>query len=142
MRLKKLRRSKCAVLSLVLKRQWYDMIESGAKKIEWRRADYWLNRVYKWFRTAYINDLVPVVEFRHGYAKDARRMAFVCGWLWDSREKRFTYCTPPYAWQNKDWPIQYPELGETQIERVAILVGERVELAERSSAIRTGTNTR
>ena len=91
MRLKKLKRSQCVVLSLVLKRQWYDLIESGAKKVEWRRADYWLNRAYKWFRTAHINDLVPVVEFRHGYAKDSRRMAFACGWLWDRQKKLFRY---------------------------------------------------
>ena len=142
MRRRKLRRSECVVLPLVLKRQWYDMIENGTKKIEWRRADYWLNRVHKWFRTAWINSLVPVVEFRHGYAKDARRMAFVCGWLWNRSKKRFTYCTPPYVWQNANIPVQHPELGETQIERVAILVGERVELVEQSSTIRTGTKAK
>jgi hypothetical protein len=128
MRLKKLKRSQCVVLSLVLKRQWYDLIESGAKKVEWRRADYWLNRAYKWFRTAHINNLVPVVEFRHGYAKDSRRMAFACGWLWDRQKKLFRYCTPPYVWQNANIPVKHPQLGETPIERVAILIGERVEL--------------
>ena len=99
--MRKLKRDKCVVLPLVLKRKWYDMIECGEKKI---------------------------VEFRHGYANDARRMAFVCGWLWNSRERRFTYCTPPYAWLNRNWPIQHPELGETKIERVAILIGERIKL--------------
>lgn len=68
--------------------------------------------------------------FRHGYAKDARRMAFVCGWLWNSRERRFTYCTPPYGWQSADTPVQHPQLGETPIERVAIRIGERVTLTE------------
>lgn len=126
----KLKRSKCVVLSLVLKRQWYDLIESGAKKIEWRRVDYWMDRVYKWFRKSNSEDLVPVVEFRHGYAKDARRMAFVCGWLWNREERRFTYCTPPYVWQSADTPVQHPELGETPIERVAILIGERIELID------------
>lgn len=129
MRLKKLKRSRCVVLSLVLKRQWYDMIESGTKKIEWRRADYWMDRVYKWFRKSCHEDLVPVVEFRHGYAKDARRMTFVCGWLWNREERRFRYCTPPYAWQNANIPVEHPQLGETPIERVAILIGERVEIA-------------
>lgn len=142
MRLRKLRRGECVVLPLVLKRQWYDMIENGTKKIEWRRADYWLNRVAAWFHKCSRENLVPVVEFRHGYAKNARRMAFVCGWLWDPQKRRFIYCTPPYAWQNKDWPIQSPELGETQIERVAILIGERVELVEQSSTIRTGTKAK
>lgn len=128
MRRRRVRRSECVVLPLVLKRQWYDMIENGTKKIEWRRADYWLDRVWNWFRKSDWNDLVPVVEFRHGYAKDARRMAFVCGWLWNIRKKRFIYCTPPYAWQSANIPVQHPELGETPIERVAILIGERVEL--------------
>ena len=126
--MRELKRSECAILPLVLKRKWYDLIESGAKKIEYRRADYWLNRVSAWSQKSQCKNLVPVVEFRHGYAKDARRMAFVCGWLWDSRERRFTYCTPPYAWLNRNWPIQHPELGETKIERVAILIGERIKL--------------
>ena len=121
------------MLSLVLKRQWYDLIESGTKKIEWRRADYWMDRVYKWFYKSDHEDLVPVVEFRHGYAKDARRMAFVCGWLWNREKRRFTYCTPPYIWQSDDVPVHNPELGETPIERVAIRIGERVELVEEDS---------
>jgi hypothetical protein len=33
------------VLDLVLKRQWYDMIDSGEKKEEYRRINqYWINR--------------------------------------------------------------------------------------------------
>lgn len=142
MRRCKLKRGECVVLPLVLKRHWYDMIENGTKKIEWRRADYWLNRVAAWFHKCSRENLVPVVEFRHGYAKDARRMAFVCGWLWNIRKKRFIYCTPPYAWQSANIPVQHPELGETPIERVAILVGERVELVEQSSTIRTGTKAK
>lgn len=130
MRLKKLKRSKCAVLSLVLKRQWWILIASGTKKIEWRRADYWLDRVSAWSQKSWRDNLVPVVEFRHGYAADARRMAFVCGWLWDRREKLFRYCTPPYVWQNANIPVEHPQLGETPIERVAILIGERVELVD------------
>ena len=128
MRLKKLKRRKCAVLPLVLKRQWWILIENGTKKIEWRRADYWLDRVSAWSQKSQRDNLVPVVEFRHGYAKDARRMAFVCGWLWDRRDRKFHYCTPPYGWQSADTPVQHPQLGETPIERVAIHIGERVAL--------------
>ena len=108
MRFKKLKRSECAVLSLVLKRQWYDLIDSRTKRIEWRRADYWLDRVYNWFSKSAFEGLVPVVEFRHGYAKDARRMAFVCGWLWHRQKHRFEYCTPPYGWQSADTPVHHP----------------------------------
>jgi hypothetical protein len=32
--MRKLKRDKCVVLLLVLKRKWYDMIECGEKKIE------------------------------------------------------------------------------------------------------------
>ena len=73
--MRKLKRDKCVVLPLVLKRKWYDMIECGEKKIEYRRASYWLFRVSRWFRRCIDSDgrLVPVVEFRHGYAKDRRR---------------------------------------------------------------------
>ena len=132
--MRELKRSECTILPLVLKRKWYDMIECGEKKSEWRRADYWLDRVAAWFQKSQRDNLVPVVEFRHGYAKDARRMAFVCGWLWNSEKRRFAYCTPPYAWLNKDWQPQHPEWGETQIERVAILLGERVTLTEATHA--------
>ena len=128
--MRKLKRSECVVLPLVLKRKWYDMIECGEKKVEWRRSDYWLDRVYNWFRKSELGGLVPVVEFRHGYAKDARRMAFVCGWLWNRPKRRFTCCTPPYCWQSADTPVKHPHLGETPIERVAILIGERVILTE------------
>ena len=128
--MRKLKRSECVVLPLVLKRKWYDLIASGTKKIEWRRADYWLDRVHNWFNRSIRGGLMPVVEFRHGYAADAPRMAFVCGWLWDRRYRKFHYCTPPYAWQSADTPVQFPELGETKIERVAILIGERVTLTE------------
>ena len=128
--MRKLKRSKCVVLPLVLKRQWYNLIENGTKKIEWRRADYWMDRVYNWFNKSMRGGLVPVVEFRHGYAKDARRMAFVCGHLWDYRVSKFIYCTPPYAWQSADTKVQHPQLGETPIERVAILIGERIQLED------------
>ena len=57
-------RSDCAVLKLVLKRKWYEMIERGEKREEYRAAtDYWLKRLANW-------DLhpagTPVVEFRLG----------------------------------------------------------------------------
>ena len=34
--MKKLKRSECAVLTLILKRKWYDMIASGEKRKEYR----------------------------------------------------------------------------------------------------------
>jgi len=56
-------------LHLTLKRRWYDMIESGVKREEYREIKpYWNVRLGR--RKYY------AVCFRNGYAKDARRMTF------------------------------------------------------------------
>lgn len=40
--MRKLKRSECAVLTLVLKGKWYDMIEGGEKREEYRDSTpYW-----------------------------------------------------------------------------------------------------
>lgn len=58
-------------ITLILKKQWFDMIESGQKTIEYRDAtDYWLKRI--------VNRTIKIIHFRHGYASDARRMIFRC----------------------------------------------------------------
>lgn len=58
------------VLHLTLKKKWFDMIEAGEKKEEYREVKaYWLNRI----KTA---DQFTHVSFTHGYARDARRMVF------------------------------------------------------------------
>ena len=49
----KLQRSRCSILPLVLKGKWFDMIERGEKREEYR---------------------LPTL----GYARDAPRMAFWC----------------------------------------------------------------
>ena len=81
--MKKLKRKECAVLPLVLTGRWYAMIESGAKREEYRAdTPYWNKRISNWCVKSL--DLIgdkgtvgdPVVEFRLGYAKDAPRMAF------------------------------------------------------------------
>ena len=65
-------RMHCLTLPLVLKREWYDLIDSGFKRVEFRRADYWLPRASKWAAKARSENLLPVIEFRHGYRPDAR----------------------------------------------------------------------
>ena len=48
-----LKRSSCAILPLVLKGKWFDMIERGEKREEYRMAtDYWLKRRAKSNRIA------------------------------------------------------------------------------------------
>ena len=73
-----LERRRCAILPLVLKGKWFDMIASGEKREEYRLpTDYWRKRLHNWDRK-FTGNTTPVVEFRRGYAKDAPRMAFWC----------------------------------------------------------------
>lgn len=73
----KLRRGECLVLPLVLKGKWYRMIESGEKQEEYRDLTrYWHERLLRFNRELLHSGKKPVVEFRHGYAADAPRMAF------------------------------------------------------------------
>lgn len=61
------------VLHLTLKKKWFDMIASGEKTEEYREMKaYWYDRLM--YDTG--EGFHEVVEFRHGYAKDAPRMRF------------------------------------------------------------------
>lgn len=72
--MRRLKRSECKVLPLVLKGRWYAMIESGAKREEYRDcSEYWTKRLENWWR----DDECCYVEFRHGYGHNAPRMAFI-----------------------------------------------------------------
>jgi hypothetical protein len=58
-------------LFLVLKKQWFEMIESGEKKEEYRsQCQYWSRRIWQKRK-----ELTRVV-FQFGYKKDAARMEF------------------------------------------------------------------
>ena len=47
--MKKLKRSECSILPLVLKKKWYDLIASGEKTEEYRDAKpFWDKRINKW----------------------------------------------------------------------------------------------
>ena len=51
------------ILHLTLKKKWFDMIQSGSKKEEYREIkDYWANRLLKEY---------DVISFRNGYSKNA-----------------------------------------------------------------------
>lgn len=114
----KLKRSECAILPLVLKGKWFDMIERGEKKEEYRlRTDYWNKRIFNWFES----DKSPhVIEFRHGYRRDARRMAFRVG-----NGAGFTF----QSRVGKD-DREHPEWGEPDVPHFALNFGERVELED------------
>jgi hypothetical protein len=114
-------RSKCATLSLVLKREWYDMICRGEKREEYRAAtDYWHKRLERWDKSL---SALPVVEFRLGYAKDAPRAAFwVFGLNTFSGMKTYALIE-----RYTDKP-RHPEWGEPNEPHFVIKLGGRVNL--------------
>lgn len=59
-------------LHLVLSYHWFDLIEQGKKKTEYRRKDYWLPKIKKW-----ITSEDRIVVFHRGYTN--RTMAFKVG---------------------------------------------------------------
>ena len=61
------------VLHLTLKKQWFDMIESGEKKEEYREIDqYWQDRLTK----DYYAKGFDLVVFKNGYQKDSPTVIF------------------------------------------------------------------
>ena len=114
-------RSDCAVMPLVLKRKWYEMIERGEKKEEYRAATgYWLKRFEKWDRSP---GGTPVVEFRLGYAKNAPRMAFwVFGQNTESGMKTYALVD-----RDVDKP-RHPEWGEPEEPHFVIRLGGPIQL--------------
>lgn len=122
-------RGACGVLPLVLRGEWFDMIDSGAKKVEYRRAEYWLPRASKWFAKCQREDLWPVLEFRHGYSADSRRAAFLAGVALDFERSQVRICeSGPFVVKGADDAVDNPEIGETAINRVCFFIGTRVHL--------------
>ena len=103
-----LKRSECAVLPLVLKGVWYDMIDSGKKREEYR-ADipHWSGRLERWMARP---ERFHVVAFQRGYRKPS---------MWFR-------CT---ALSTSDMCVN-PEWGEPNESHYIIFLGERVELEQ------------
>lgn len=109
--MKTLKRSECSVLPLVLKRRWFEMIQSGKKREEYRAdTDYWWTRIENWSKRG-----PRVVEFRLGYQRNAPRMAFTAGPVFTPEDK------PEF---------QYPEWGQPDTPHFVITLDERVELED------------
>ena len=108
-----LARSRCSILSLVLKGKWFDMIASGEKREEYRLSTpYWRKRLHNWDR-----------KFRRGYAKDAPRMAFWC------RGIETVSGLMPYAYlKHPADRCVHPEWGEPDEPHFFIELGGRVRL--------------
>lgn len=105
--MRKLKRSDCAVLHLVLKGKWYDMIASGEKQEEYRlTTPYWRKRIMKWL---YDPREEHIVAFSRGYRKPD--MFFCAATSWN------TYIGGGY----RPW-------GEPETEHYKIHLLERIEL--------------
>jgi len=108
-RMRRFKRSKCAILSLVLKRQWFEMIDAGKKLAEYRDATrYWAVRLSNWDN----DGRICVVEFRLGYGRNAPRMYFL--------SPTYRHCAVQVR----------PEWGEPKGLHYTIVLGERVELED------------
>ena len=111
----KLRRSKCAILPLVLEGRWFDMIKSGEKQQEYRDwKDYWTIRLFNWEHKSG----TPVVEFRLGYAPNAPRIAFHCPRLITTHGDLRSYCLANGC--------AHPQRGEPRHPHYLIQLGEPV----------------
>lgn len=112
--MRQLKRNECAILSLVLKGRWYDMIASGEKKEEYRDCSAWDKRITNWLikynRQPEIRYLV--VAFQRGYRKPS---------MW--YEIRYG-CTDNVKHE------PHPEWGEPETPHYILMLGERVELVD------------
>ena len=122
-----LKRSECAILSLVLTRKWYVQIFSGKKLEEYRDATkYWRVRLSNWVEKSIIFRKTLVIEFRRGYSSYAPRMAFLA--------KSFEGGGPERRYFARAFGASHPEWGEPKGNHFVIGIGERVELTKESEA--------
>lgn len=111
--MKRLKRSECSILPLVLKRRWFEMVALGQKKEEYRDcSDYWKTWFENWFARSNFGALPMVVEFRLGYAARAQRTAFLLNSFLIRAAYRF----------------EHPDWGEPQGQHYVLRLGERVAL--------------
>jgi len=76
------------ILRLTLKKKWFDLMQSGEKKIEFRDPSHWIfSRLLDENGNEKEYDLI---EFKNGYSKNAP--CFCCEFLgWDIEEKQTEY---------------------------------------------------
>lgn len=113
--MKQLKRSECAILPLVLKGKWYDMIDSGEKREEYRDIKpFWKKRIAKIIKNIKATpDKILVIAFSRGYKK--QDMFFICNAI-----------IPDFGGKSR---IKI-EWGEPKTPHYVIYLGERVELVD------------
>lgn len=115
--MKQLKRSECAVLPLVLKGKWYDMIASGEKKEEYRDfKPFWEKRIHKVYKRSCDNNTIMVIAFSKGYKK--ADMFFVCDYAVGVSEG----CIKTHKLKT--------EWGQPNSPHIILAIGERVELVD------------
>ena len=90
------------MLVLPIKKKWFDMLQSGEKKEEYREIKpYYKNRLEKYFTTwEYTPDgLQNVIIFRNGYSKNSPQIKCLCTMSigkgkeeWRSRKRQKILC--------------------------------------------------
>ena len=113
----KLNRKNCAILPLVLKSKWYNLIEQGVKKEEYRTSKSIIRMIQRWWGEVKIEKDFAVVEFRRGYRADAPRMAWIVAGVYLRKAGCFVD----------------PEMGEpTDRTHYALALAERIELGDKT----------
>lgn len=116
--MRKVSRKDCIILPLVLKKRWYDMIDSGEKKEEYREhKEFWTKRIEKW-QDSRISELIPHLEQKTDV------IAFSCGYR---RADMFFICARILI---KEGSPKHPEWGEPATMHYVIKLGERVNLED------------
>ena len=116
MEMRRLKKSECTILPLVLKKQWYDMIASGEKKEEYREyKDFWIKRIDKW-QSGRMSELFPYMEQKSDV------IAFSCGY---KKADIFYVCDKIII---REGAPLHPEWGEPNVRHFALGLGGRVDL--------------
>lgn len=112
--MRQLKRNECAILSLVLKGKWFDMIARGEKREEYRDSAVWDKRIRNWLLRFNQNPEIThlVVAFQRGYRKPSMWFEVKYG------------CTEEVI------RTRHPEWGEPEAPHYIIILGERVELVD------------
>jgi hypothetical protein len=105
------------VLDLVLKHKWYDMIESGEKKEEYREdKEYWIKRL-----TDLNTDFIPF-SYRYHYEqipfKDYTHVRF---------HRAYTNTTMLFELDGMDYGFGNSSLGAPDVEVFILKLGRRVK---------------
>lgn len=115
--MKQLKRSECAVLPLVIKGKWYDMIASGEKKEEYRDDNpFWAKRIHKVYKQSRDYDTIMVIAFSKRCKK--YDMFFVCDYAMGVGEVYIKTHKLKTEW------------GQPNSPHVILAIGERVELVD------------